>query len=111
MLHSKNDIPDAVLSGCSTLVASYLAAMRGLSEPEYSFVRQHTLSSFIRKVEDFLLDHGTESGSGHDHVVETFRGEFDRLLTPPTWSGRMVDFLFDREKGGVTKGARAPAAP
>jgi SMODS and SLOG-associating 2TM effector domain len=73
--------------------------MRGSSEPEYSFVRHHTLSSFIRRVEDFLLDHGTESGNDHNHTVETFRGEFDRLLTPPSWSGSMVN-SFDQEKGG-----------
>jgi hypothetical protein len=80
--------------------------MRGSSEPECSFLRQYTLSGFIRKVEDFLLDHGTESGNGHDHVVEMVRGKFDRLLSPPSWS---VNFLFDREKGTEIKEAHAPA--
>ena len=72
--------------------------MRGSSEPEYSYLRQHSLSSFIRKLEAFLLDHGTESGNDHKKAVETFREEFDRLLVPPRWSARMIDFLFDRER-------------
>jgi SMODS and SLOG-associating 2TM effector domain len=72
--------------------------MRGSNEPEYSYLRQHTLTSFIRKLEAFLLDHGTERGNAHDKSVEDFRDEFERLLIPPRWSGRMIDFLFDREK-------------
>ncbi|KAH9974911.1 hypothetical protein BGW80DRAFT_122681 [Lactifluus volemus] len=92
------EIPDAVLSGCSTIIASYLAYMRGSSEPEYSYLRQQTLTNFIRKLEGFILDHGTESGYDHDDTVETFREEFERLLVPTSWSGRMVDFHFDWER-------------
>jgi SMODS and SLOG-associating 2TM effector domain len=72
--------------------------MRGSSEPESSYLHQQSLASFIRKLEAFLLDHGTENGNDYNKAVETFREEFDRLLIPPRWSTRMVDFLFDREK-------------
>jgi deferrochelatase/peroxidase EfeB len=66
----------------STLVASYLARMRGSSEPENSVLREQTLSDFIRKLRSFLLDHGNESGADHDKNVENFRKDLDRLLIP-----------------------------
>jgi hypothetical protein len=108
MFLTQAEILDAVLSGCSTIIASYLAYMRGSSEPEYSYLRQQTLTNFIRKLEGFILDHGTESGYDHDDTVETFREEFERLLAPTSWSGRMVDFHFDWERRKAVRRIGAP---
>jgi hypothetical protein len=83
-----------VLSGCSTVVAAYLATMRGSSEPEYSLLREFVLTGFIRKLEAFLLDHGAECGNDYKEDVDRFRDEFNQLLVPPGSGGRMADFQF-----------------
>ncbi|KAI9435135.1 hypothetical protein H4582DRAFT_705906 [Lactarius indigo] len=68
----------AVLGSLSTLVASYLARIRGSSEPESSLLREQALSHFIRNLRAFILDSGMEYGN--DQAVEKFRKEFERIL-------------------------------
>jgi hypothetical protein len=49
----------AALGGLSTILASYLAKVRGSGEPEFSTIRMRELNSFLREVETFILDHGS----------------------------------------------------
>ncbi|KDQ57957.1 hypothetical protein JAAARDRAFT_252868 [Jaapia argillacea MUCL 33604] len=58
----QTSIATAVLGGMTTLVASYLAKMRGSSEPDLSITRTKDLDAFIREVDGFVLDHGSETG-------------------------------------------------
>ncbi|EPQ53180.1 hypothetical protein GLOTRDRAFT_24252, partial [Gloeophyllum trabeum ATCC 11539] len=51
-----------VLGGMATLIASYLARMRGSSEPDSSIRLTKDLDQFIRDIEAFVLDHGHETG-------------------------------------------------
>jgi len=48
----------AVLGGVSTILASYLAKVRGSGEPEFSSIRRRELSSFLREVHAFVVDEG-----------------------------------------------------
>ena len=48
----------AVLGGVSTILASYLAKVRGSGEPEFSSIRGRELSSFLREVHAFVVDDG-----------------------------------------------------
>lgn len=49
----------AVLGGVSTILASYLAKVRGSGEPEFSSIRGRELSSFLREVHAFVIDDGS----------------------------------------------------
>jgi hypothetical protein len=49
----------AVLGGVSTILASYLAKVRGSGEPEFSSVRSRELSSYLREVHAFIIDDGS----------------------------------------------------
>lgn len=53
----------AVLGGTSTILASYLAKVRGSGEPEMSSIRSRELDSFLREVDAFVLDQGSFSFS------------------------------------------------
>lgn len=50
-----------MLGGISTTLASYLAKVRGSGEPENSTLRARELSTFIREVNAFKMDHGSSS--------------------------------------------------
>ena len=49
----------AVLGGISTILASYLAKVRGSGEPELSSIRTRELNSFLREVHTFIVDDGS----------------------------------------------------
>ena len=49
----------AVLGGISTILASYLAKVRGSGEPEISSIRTRELNSFLREVRAFIIDDGS----------------------------------------------------
>lgn len=49
----------AALGGLSTILASYLAKVRGSGEPEISTIRTRELNSYLREVETFIMDHGS----------------------------------------------------
>jgi len=49
----------AVFGGISTILASYLAKIRGSGEPEFSTIRAREVTSYLRDLEAFVLDHGS----------------------------------------------------
>jgi hypothetical protein len=68
------------IGGLSTIVASFLARMRGSGEPELSQRRTKDLEQFIRECESYQMDRGTISGSSEDQALEGFRRRFEDLL-------------------------------
>ena len=48
----------ASLGAISTILASYLAKVRGSGEPEFSTIRARELNTFLREVGAFIIDHG-----------------------------------------------------
>ncbi|KAI0300701.1 hypothetical protein B0F90DRAFT_399958 [Multifurca ochricompacta] len=88
----------AVLGSLSTLVASYLARTRGSSEPESSLLREQALSNYIRQLNAYILDHGSEIGNEHDHKkVEQFRKGLEQLLSASNPNAKRNTPLFDPE--------------
>jgi hypothetical protein len=74
---------DYVLGGMSTMVASYLARMRGSSEPELSITRVKDLDQFLRDCAAFQMDHGHEYGTPEnklDITLNELRKRFEELL-------------------------------
>ncbi|KAG0709411.1 hypothetical protein DFH29DRAFT_888292 [Suillus ampliporus] len=79
----QTSIMTAIFGGLSTLVASYLARMRGSSEPELSITRVKDLDEFLRDCKAFQMDHGHENGTtenGLNQRVEELRSKFEELL-------------------------------
>lgn len=70
----------SVLGGISTIVASFLARIRGTNEPELSIQRVKDLQVFERELEAYIKDYGEESGPEHDRKVREFRRKFEYLL-------------------------------
>lgn len=70
----------AALGGLSTILASYLAKVRGSGEPELSTVRTRELNSFLREVETFIMDHGDKTGEDYDEQVSSFRERFEMII-------------------------------
>lgn len=66
--------------GFSTIVASFLARMRGSKEPELSLTRTKDLNQFIRECEAFQMDHGHLTGNEEDQALADFRRRFEDLL-------------------------------
>ncbi|KAK1222256.1 hypothetical protein PQX77_014889 [Marasmius sp. AFHP31] len=79
----------SVLGGMTTLVASYLARVRGSGEPEYSTGKVKDLDHFIRECRAFELDHGHEIGGNNETKLQEFRQ-------------RLEDLLNDTEKHGTS---------
>ncbi|KAG1834097.1 hypothetical protein EV424DRAFT_1362692 [Suillus variegatus] len=72
-----------ILGALATLVASYLARMRGSNEPELSITRVKDLDHFLRDCRAFQLDHGNEYGTAENGLnkrVEELRSKFEELL-------------------------------
>ncbi|KIM87744.1 hypothetical protein PILCRDRAFT_814458 [Piloderma croceum F 1598] len=76
----KVGITTAILGGLSTIVASFLARMRGSGEPELSLRRTKDLDQFIRECEAFQLDRGYVTGPSEDQTLDDFRKRFEDLL-------------------------------
>ncbi|KAG0704075.1 hypothetical protein DFH29DRAFT_849452 [Suillus ampliporus] len=73
----------SILGGAATLVASYLARMRGSNEPELSITRVKDLDQFLRDCLAFKMDHGHEYGTPGDSLnadLEHLRRRFEELL-------------------------------
>lgn len=70
----------SILGGLSTLVASYLAKVRGSNEPELSIRRVRDLDAFIRETETFVLDKGHTIGTDEDQTITALRNKFEELL-------------------------------
>ncbi|KZP22846.1 hypothetical protein FIBSPDRAFT_857262 [Athelia psychrophila] len=73
-------IVTSVLGGGTTVVASYLARMRGSREPELSLARTKDLDHLIREAEAFQLDHGQTTDASKDAEVEEFRRRLEEML-------------------------------
>ncbi|KAJ6482093.1 hypothetical protein C8R47DRAFT_1133895 [Mycena vitilis] len=76
----QTSIMTAILGGCSTVVASYLARARGSNEPELSITRVKDLEQYIRECEIFKLDFGHLTGNEHDPELSHLRDRFEELL-------------------------------
>lgn len=79
----QTSVATVILGALATLVASYLARMRGSSEPELSITRVKDLEQFIRDCKAFQLDHGNAYGNAEnklDKRVDEFRSRFEELL-------------------------------
>ncbi|KAG1725729.1 hypothetical protein EDB19DRAFT_1754170 [Suillus lakei] len=79
----QTSVMTAILGALATLVASYLARMRGSNEPELSITRVKDLDQFLRDCRAFQLDHGHTHGTaenGLDRRVEELRSRFEELL-------------------------------
>jgi len=48
----------ASLGAVSTILASYLAKVRGSGEPEFSTIHARELNTFLREIDGFIMDHG-----------------------------------------------------
>ncbi|KAI0249459.1 hypothetical protein BJV78DRAFT_1227553 [Lactifluus subvellereus] len=70
----------SILGGASTLVASYLARVRGSNEPEFSLLRTKALNHFLREINAFTLDHGHEVGREWDEKINGFRLGLENML-------------------------------
>src|SRR6266436_626788 len=64
----------------ATLIASYLARMKGTNEPQASQLRSKELDHFLREIEAFDLDHGHEVGDKWDDKVNGFRFGLEKIL-------------------------------
>ncbi|KAF7971564.1 hypothetical protein HWV62_20804 [Athelia sp. TMB] len=76
----KAGVTTAILGGVSTVVASYLARMRGSGEPERSLARAKELGHFIREAKAFQLDFGYITDDSKNAELEGFRKRLERLL-------------------------------
>ena len=65
----------------STLAGAFLTKVRAEQEPEQSIRTADRLNIFIRKCEDFIIDHGEEDGTKPEHhtKVESLRQEYDGI--------------------------------
>jgi len=77
-------IMTTVLGGVSTVVASFLAKMRGSNEPEFSTQRAKELERFVRECETFILDYGHEAvggpGSEWREKLQEYRNRLESIL-------------------------------
>ncbi|KIY62362.1 hypothetical protein CYLTODRAFT_426986 [Cylindrobasidium torrendii FP15055 ss-10] len=69
-----------VIGGIATLVASYLAKVRGSNEPEFSKGREKELAQFIREARAFQLDHGHSTTTEFDDRLEKFRTRLEHIM-------------------------------
>ncbi|KAF9221096.1 hypothetical protein BS17DRAFT_278005 [Gyrodon lividus] len=79
----KAQIATSVLGGASTMVASYLARVRGSNEPELSITRVKDLDQFLREANAFKDDHSDEHGTAKndlDQRIQEFRDRLEALL-------------------------------
>lgn len=72
---------DYVSAGTSTVVASYIARMRGTNEPQLSMTRVNDLDHFLRDCKAFNMDHGNEYGTPQNEKrLDELRKIFEELL-------------------------------
>lgn len=96
-------LADSVVGGLTTVVASYLARVRGSGEPELSITRVKDLEQFLRDTESFIMDHGDEYGAPGDKLdehIKVLRRRFELLLGN---SAKSEDY----SKQALLKGASA----
>lgn len=70
-------------AGISTVVASYIARMRGSNEPQLSITRVNDLDEFLRDCTAFELDYGYKYGTSEntlDDQLNGLRKKFEEIL-------------------------------
>ena len=67
----------------TTLVASYLARMRGSTEPDQSIKRTDRLDHLIRAIYAFGLDYSRKSATEQETKLEEFRFKFEDIMRNP----------------------------
>lgn len=77
----QTSVATTVLGALTTMIASYLAKVRGSNEPEFSRSRVKDLDRFIRESESLLLDHGHVDTNEFDAEIDRLRQEFESLIT------------------------------
>lgn len=70
----------AILGGISTIVASYVARVRGSGDPEKSRLRARDLDQFIREAELFEMDYGFAKGDEYKEELMSFRTRLEEIL-------------------------------
>lgn len=70
----------AILGGISTILASYIARVRGSGDPEKSLLRAKDLEQFIREAELFQMDFGFSRGDEHNEMLLSFRTRLEEIL-------------------------------
>ncbi|KAF8319950.1 hypothetical protein DL93DRAFT_2053239, partial [Clavulina sp. PMI_390] len=68
------------LGAISTVIATYLAKMRGSGEPELSILKGKELDSYLRELEAFMGDHGHMTGTRYDSKIREFRERFELII-------------------------------
>jgi hypothetical protein len=87
LVSRKGSLVTSVFGGISTVLATYLARVRGSGEPERSNARAQDFASFIRDLEAAMLDRGWQVSAGEggardqlDDEVDEFRRRFEELM-------------------------------
>ncbi|EJD45119.1 hypothetical protein AURDEDRAFT_114195 [Auricularia subglabra TFB-10046 SS5] len=75
----QTSIMTSVLGAFSTIIGSFLARMRGTSEPDLSKSRAKGYERFLRACEAFLVDFGDDAAREHIDKINAFRQEFEEL--------------------------------
>ena len=60
-------------------------------------IREQALSHFIRRLQSFILDHGTKDGNDYAATIDSFRTEFERLLSASDPNSKNKTRMFDPE--------------
>lgn len=94
----------AILGGIATLVASYVARVRGSSEPEKSLLRSQELTQYIRELEVYIMDYGSMGGDGDEGKGE--EGKWDEGVKG--WRERLQEILGDGNGNGNGNGNNKP---
>jgi len=76
-------IPYLTSGAVTTLVASYLARMRGSSEPDQSVKRTDRLDHLIRAIQAFKLEYLRKSATEQETKLEEFRYWFEDIMRNP----------------------------
>ena len=69
-------------AGCtSTILASYIARIRGTGEPELSMLCTNELDHFLRECNAFVIEHGSEHRRPeNDARIDALRERFETVL-------------------------------
>jgi len=77
----QTSITTSILGAFSTIIASFLARMRGTGEPDRSKASARGFDRYVRACDAYLVDHADEPGRDPAHMerIKGFREEFEQL--------------------------------
>ncbi|KAH8827168.1 hypothetical protein DL96DRAFT_1605764 [Flagelloscypha sp. PMI_526] len=84
----QTNVMTSVTGGFATVVATMLAKLKGMGEPETSKERHKDISSFIRDCKAYQTDFGPAPSEEHKEAMDDFRGRLEELLGNRTISNR-----------------------